>query len=372
MPLTPTKLPLIRLKSFSGNAVAYTVDRQGRTCTCREFAEGGHCKHLDEVGVYRQREFINRTHPTFSQALSGLVKSIRMRRLEDAVYWLMYLDGFEASGPPDKKAARFRVGRRILIGSAEDGQSIPVMEYVASNFKFLFKVDTPLIYLAAEIVRICKLPNWWNPTSGGHDYIYNSLVGYRQQVLCRKVNDQDEARKLLRKAVAEADRATAIGAVSLLGAVGFGSTGQAQCLMAIAHEMNHEEAIRLLSIHLGARSALSADNNFTSQAAWMLAGGESPVADQIEPVEVSEVYELLGEANERWKHPKPIPHCYCDGIHCGGKDRRYAGILQDMYAVCCCFSHYGNIEPENRWLPEFYPTAGLEIEASLRSIAERI
>jgi hypothetical protein len=226
--------------------------------------------------------------------------------------------------------------------------------------------------LAAEIVRICKLPNWWSPATGGHDYIYNSLVGYRQQVLYRKVNDQDEARKLLKKAIGEANKATAIGAVSLMGAVGLGSTKQAEYLMAIALEMNHEEAVRLLSIHLGARSALSGDNNFIAQAAWMLSGGDSPVADQIAPVVAGEVNELLDKANERWKRPEPIPHCYCDGVHCGGKDRRYAGILQDMYAVCCCFSRYGNIEPENQWLPEFYPTAGLQIESSLQSIAQEV
>ena len=243
-----------------------------------------------------------------------------MRRVEDAIYWLLYLDGFPASEELGKKAARFRLARRILIGSAEDGHSISVMESVATQFRFLCKLETPLVYLAAEIVRICKLPNWWNPVTGGHDYIYNSLVGYRQQVLYRKVNDQDGARKLLRKAIGEADRATAIGAVSLMGATGLGSTKQAEYLMTIAQEMNHGKAIRLLSIHLGARAALSGDNNFTSQAAWMLADGESPVADQIEPVVEGEVYELLDEATERWKHPKPIPHCYCDGIHCGGKD----------------------------------------------------
>src|ERR1035438_3631871 len=89
-----TNSPLIRLKSFSGNGVVYTVDRSARTCTCHQFLSEGHCKHLDEVGVYQPKQFTPRTHPTFSQALSGLVKSIRMRRVEDAVYWLLYLDGF--------------------------------------------------------------------------------------------------------------------------------------------------------------------------------------------------------------------------------------------------------------------------------------
>ncbi len=130
MSLTLTKLPFIRLRSFSGNGVVYTIDRSDHTCTCDQFADDGHCKHLDEVGVYRRREFIPRTHPTFSQGLSGIVKSIRMRRTEDAIYWLMYLDGFPATDKLSKKTARFRLARRILIGSAEDGHSISVMESV--------------------------------------------------------------------------------------------------------------------------------------------------------------------------------------------------------------------------------------------------
>lgn len=138
---TLTKLPLIRLKSFSGGGMVYTVDRLGRTCTCLQFATEGHCKHLDEVGSYQPKHFTPRTHPTFSQALSGLVKSIRLRRTEDAVYWLIYLDGFPESEELTRKAARFRVARRILIASAEDGHSISVMEAVASTFKSLCRLD---------------------------------------------------------------------------------------------------------------------------------------------------------------------------------------------------------------------------------------
>jgi hypothetical protein len=366
---TLTKLPLIRLKSFSGGGMVYTVDRLGWTCTCLQFATEGHCKHLDEVGSYQPKHFTPRTHPTFSQALSGLVKSIRLRRTEDALYWLTYLDGFPESEKLTRKAARFRVARRILIGSAEDGHSISVMEKVASSFRFLCRLDTPVVYLAAEVMRICKLPNWWNPSTGGHDYIYSNLVGYRQHVLYRKVNDPEAAKELLRRAVLGADRVTALGALCLLGPVGMGASRQAEFLMSIAQEMSHERAIRLLRIHLGARTALSGDNNFLGHAVWMLAGGVSPVADQIEPIVIGEVCELLKRARERWKQPLPIPSCYLDGVHSAGADRRYAGILQDMWAVCCCFSKNGNIEPANRWLPEFFPLTGLEIESAPQPIA---
>lgn len=125
----------------------------------------------------------------------------------------------------------------------------------ASNFQNLCKVDTPLVNLAVEIVRICKLPNWWNPATGGRDYIYNSLVGFRRYVLYRPVTDADGAWSFLRKAIAECDRPTAIGALFLLGALGVGSAKQAEALIFIARGMNHENAVRLLSVHLGARSA---------------------------------------------------------------------------------------------------------------------
>src|ERR1035441_327856 len=102
--LLHSKLPAIRIKSFSGSGVVYTLDRSARACTCLQFAAERHCKHLNEVGVYQPKQFTPRTHPTFSQALSGLVKSIRMRRVSDAVYWLVYLDQFSPTEKMDKKA----------------------------------------------------------------------------------------------------------------------------------------------------------------------------------------------------------------------------------------------------------------------------
>jgi deoxycytidine triphosphate deaminase len=61
------------------------------------------------------------------------------------------------------------MARRLLIGSAEDGHSIEVMETVAGNFQQLTRARTDILYLAAEVLRICKMPNWWHPFSGGKD-----------------------------------------------------------------------------------------------------------------------------------------------------------------------------------------------------------
>lgn len=76
---------------------------------------------MGALGLYRVRPFRPTSHPTFSQALSALVKSLRIRRPEEAVYWLVYLDRFT------EREYRFRTARRLLIGSAEDGHSVAVI-----------------------------------------------------------------------------------------------------------------------------------------------------------------------------------------------------------------------------------------------------
>ena len=151
-----------------------TISLLDETCDCEQFYAKGRCDHLYVLGIYRIRPFRPTTQPTFSQALSALVKSHRIRRVEEAVYWLVYLDTFK------EKQYRFRTARRILIGSAKDGHSIPVMEEIVRNFRWNSRPGTPLIHLIADVIRICKLLNWWHPDSWGIDYIYHSLVGERQ------------------------------------------------------------------------------------------------------------------------------------------------------------------------------------------------
>src|SRR5689334_13982317 len=99
----------IRFRSFVGN-VWHRISLAEKSCDCSEFQSvARRCPHLTELGIYPLKPFFPETHPTFSQALSALVKSLRIRRVEDAVYWLLYLDTF--TEPPH----RFRVARRLLI-----------------------------------------------------------------------------------------------------------------------------------------------------------------------------------------------------------------------------------------------------------------
>ena len=292
-----------------------------------------------------------------------MVKSIRLRRVEDAIYWLVYLNSFK------EPQSRFRTARRILIGSAEDGHSIAVMERVVASHKRMSRTDTSLAELASEVIRICKVPNWWSPDSGGHDYIYHGLLGERRLYQSRMHQTPETLMKMLTEAIAERDKAKALSAVLGFSACRFGTTRQAEFLLECARKAEHKNAARLATIHLNARGALSSDNNFICQAAWMLAGGESPVADEVPSLNRTEVIEQLRAARERWKKPEPIPQWCCDGVHSAGNDVRFMGTWHHMFAVCKAFQHYGRVDPDDEWLPEFQCYDGLTIEWAEEKIA---
>jgi hypothetical protein len=291
-----------RLKSFTGGQW-YSVSLDNQTCSCANFSMASRpCKHLNALGISsKATSFVARTHPTFSQALSGMVKSMRLRRVEDAVYWLVYLDAFKES------QSRFRTARRILVGSAEDGHSISVMEHVVDSFRRISKVHSAVGDLATEVVRICKVPNWWHPSTGGHDYIYAGMVGHLQLAYLSATATAESLCGLLERGIAGQEKAIALAGVIGLSNLRMGGSKQAELVLALAKKNGHPGAERLANVHLKARSALSSDNNFLCQAVWMLAGGKRPVADVLHPVTSTEVSELIEKASARWKNPNLFP-----------------------------------------------------------------
>ena len=351
----------IRLKSFAVNHW-HMISLSQRTCDCQQFLKGQSCEHLNALGIYRLRPFTPTVRPTFSQALSALVKSIRIRRVGEAVYWLVYLDTFK------ERQYRFRTARRLLIGSAEDGLSVPVMEMIADSFLTISKPEADLWYLVSEAIRICRFPNWWHPDSGGPDYIYHSLIGQRQWWY----RQWDHRLKTLEYEIASAvdrqDKPMALGGVMayayLQKTERVGATRQAEFLLQLAKERKHDLAIRLCKVHLSHKSALSGDNNFISQAVWHLAGGLSPVAEKLELVTIGECYEVLEKARRAWKRPHRIPTWCLDGVHSAGNDTRFMGMLPEMYACCKAFEKYGRLDPADKWLPEFFVWDGLIIDAA--------
>ena len=252
-----------------------------------------------------------------------------------AIYWLVYLDTFK------EPEHRFRTARRILIGSAEDGHSIAAMEQVVNSFRRISKVQAHLEELAAEVLRICKVPNWWHPSTGGHDYIYSGMLGHRQLAYLSSTVTAESSLRQIEKGIAEQSKETTLAGTLGLAEIRMGGSKHAELLSALAKRNGHEVAERLAEVHLRARSALSSDNNFLCQGAWMLAGGTSPVTDVLHPVTNSEVSELLEKARDRWKDPQPIPQWCCDGVHSAGNDVRFMGAWEAAGTEVCLVFPWG-------------------------------
>lgn len=347
----------IELRSFTNPSTYYQVDTAGQ-CSCPAFHSDGWCKHLEAVGQYRPRRANLSARPSYSQALSAVVKAIRVRNIEVGGYWLKYCWSFNTK----LAGAQFRTVRRLLIGSAEDGHSVAVMEAVSNNFASLLKKDVEFPQVLAEFVRICKVPNWWHPSSGGHDYIKSGMLAQRHMLYDKTPYPLEHCLTGISEAVEQQNRISSLQ--WMMQAEGAGKDvwiTVAHLLHVIAKSRGHEPAQRLLkNIHIRHAKALSADNNFIGQAAWLLAGGSSPVVDRIEPVTHGEVRELLERVNAT--QPYVVPQWCCDGVHCTGNDTRYMGSWDRMYAVCRQYDHYQRVNPDDPWLEDqFYSLEGLRV-----------
>jgi hypothetical protein len=333
----------------------YTVDSDKRVCTCPAYNDYKGCKHLHELGIRPYREFTPQIEPSFSQALSTFIKSIRLRNVPEAMYWLVYLDSEQFK---DSKY-HFRLARRLLVGAAEDGHSIAVMEKVAENFPRNSKVKTDLMYLAGDVIRICNEPNWWHPASGGQDYIYHGMVANRR-LMHGMTKDEDNLKLLLAAAIDQQDKTTALTVTMGMGHMK--RLALAEYILYLATERDSQQAMRLAQIHVNLKNALYGDNNFLCQAVWIMAGGKTPIADSIKTVYAADAITLIQEARKQWHDPHPVPTWGCDGIHCGGNDPRFAGAWNHMNAVCEAYKHYGRVSPEDKWLSQFMVMDGLNVK----------
>lgn len=121
-----------------------------------------------------------------------------------------------------------------------------------------------------------SLPRQWHGAANSL-----SLVGQRAWRYKAWDRSPSTLQHEILKAIDEQDRAMAIGGVMAFAQTNetFGSTKQAEFLLALAEGLKHDVAVRLCKLHLSFKSALSGDNNFLCQAAWMMAGGVSPLAE---------------------------------------------------------------------------------------------
>ena len=357
---------LYKMQSMTDASIVYDVDTTNKTCTCPAFKKlkGAPCKHLGVFGIYNKRFSKLSNRPTFSQALSAMVKSIRIRDTQEAIKWLYYLY-FKC----EDKGTNFRVSRRVLIGSAEDGFSIPVMESAERAFHAaLAEKDKRKIVLSlsAAIVRICAYKNW-SQTEFGRDYIQEFLWAERVQPTLRlKDSDYQEALSVIENPnECDSDllyfdwltRCEKLPSQSEL----------AEHIEVAAKARGNAASLRLVELVKRNYKFLSQDNNFTSQAFYHLLDLPKPEDTFAEPIplKVGDVAPLVDAAHDFWigDAQPPIAAWFCDGVHCAGYDQRLAGMFVDMVALSNATLHYGEgLNVNSVWKDEFFSTEGLCVQ----------
>lgn len=282
--------------------------------------------------------------------LSGFIKSIRLRRTEDAVLWFISL---WRSGVTHRE----RVQRRLLICAAEDNLNVEVMRRLSDWYSnSVARCD--LKAAVREILRITDTPNWY-ATEQGRRYIRewfeaeltkNPHLGKPPDCLLR----------VIERAVHEK---------ALLSAMhGFNAYYRhresnhlklAQLLCRLAIKTDNQPASALAELFEENVRHLWNDTNFSGQTLAVLVGG--PIGASMDrEVPEDEVVQLIAQALTRLVEPMTVPEWCLDGIHTGGRDPRFAGTIRQMNAMCRAYEYYGRLDPADEFLPEFYEIDGCQ------------
>lgn len=338
---------IVEVKSFTDESVTYQVDTKKKTCSCPAFKKSKQpCKHMMSIPGLIQT---NIAMPDVKMALSVLIKTVRLRHKEEAVYWLHYL---WVRFPKD----RWNIARRLLIMAAEDNLSVPVQVSVAQWMKTGPKQDQDIFSAQQELLRIMGTPNWWG-VEEGHAYMETWKTAYalHKKKPYHKVKHEILMEKMAER-IAEKDVVSVFAIHSeIRSREGFNKVAYVSELLSFAYTHEIVPAIRILRLILSNVKALYGDDNYEGQALWWLCGGTFP--NQEYPTITKEDSEKMLEfVRSHWtpENKLLVPAWACDGIHTTGKDRRFAGVVSSMVGCCRAFKHYGRLDPLDQWHKSFW------------------
>jgi hypothetical protein len=103
--------------------------------------------------------------PTFAQVLINLGLGIRLRRVDNAIYW--YHLGSKMAADPNQ---RMLLCRRVLVAAGDDCFNVAVQLRVSDWFKNSLTQETREWYRdgVALIHLICMTDNWWSDPCASH------------------------------------------------------------------------------------------------------------------------------------------------------------------------------------------------------------
>lgn len=332
----------MRIQSFTNPDVFYEVDADKRTCSCMAFTKKPKqpCKHLLSTSeLFPQPATLN-----VSEAMSAFIKSIRLRRTDDAIVWLRYLWY--------QQGLKSRLQRRILVCAGEDNISVNVTEAVSQWFGSSLNKRS-LELAAIEVARICATDNWYAQPDGRF-YIF----GWEKAEFEPKQGLPKTYPELLTffsDAIAECRDVEAMKSFnSILSNRSFRPRDFAALLLDLAKDSTSQQARHLIDIYVRNASALWLDGNISGQAVFALLNGDfgyqtAPIVDAVH------VMKLLADAERRITDGLVIPDYARDGIHTRQSgDRRFAGTVKQMAGCCRAYEHYGRLDPSDEWVAQFY------------------
>lgn len=277
------------------------------------------------------------------EAISAFIKSVRLRRAEDAILWLTCL----WLTPKERK----RIQQRVLYEGAEDNLSTPVIEKVCDWFGSPQRKS--LEAAAAEVLRICGTANWWGQADG-RDYIYAWHRAELNPPNFKKIS-MEGLYDIMLSAIENKELTLGLAAFNAV----YGRRKDlkpkvlAELLLSWSEAYGGQQAQRLARAYAQHSTTFYLDGNVSAQSYYAMVHGE--FGEQGSPEISAEVVEqMLAQAMERLKAGVPIPSFALDGVHTrGGGDRRFAGIVRYMSGCCRAYEHFGRLSPDDVWLPEF-------------------
>lgn len=287
---------------------------------------------------------------SIAQAMSALVKSVRLRHVEDAVYWYLHI---AKCFPNDT----FRLRRRMLIIGAEDCIDPKTQRNMYEWFKRTLgnkdiqSIDKTACYV---LQKICITENWWQSPSG-QKYICQWRISEKRVGNSEYLANPQSGKSYIQDISDLIDKALKNPEINY--------TYEANCihLRLIHAKENRIEYAQMLvnkGIEYGnvkARMAAqthvsygkilgSLDDNWLGHALFRILGNTFEAKDISTIKDTEQLYtSALSEVYKKSRTPFAWTQ---DGVHCSGKDRRFAGLLTSMVACCNVYNEFGYLSPE--------------------------
>jgi hypothetical protein len=264
--------------------------------------------------------------------VSALMKSIRLRRDQDAVFWMMAL--LRAG------VDRGYLGRRCFGSACEDNLSLGPIE-LGSELARRPSRSSEWPYFRS-VLASCRGLKWYQLI--GTEYILTFCNLWEEPRSLRSCG-QEEILQVAAQGIQARDVGTVIRAHRELHERRRGCFDFLERLLHAA--VGRETAIQRLAAICARHKyyLVTFDMNATLQLIWTVCKG--PFCGCEDPVPTSDLTTLVKQAHERWQLPKlePVPTWACDGVHTIGSDGRFAGSWPGIRNMVEMYRRYGRLDP---------------------------